>query len=125
VVLADGVFDPIHWGHVRYLAAASGLGDVYVRVAPDDEILRKGRFVYQTREERVKTLASLRVVTGVLSEEMSLASTIRELEPVYLVKGEDWRGRLPSDVLLACKEAGTQILFLDTQEKSSRERLTQ
>src|SRR5690242_20251683 len=123
MVLADGTFDPIHWGHVKYLAAAAGLGDVYVRVAPDADVLSKGRLLYQTRDERVKTVASLRVVSGVLAEEMTLAATIRELEPVYLVKGEDWRGHLPGDVVLACKEVGTQIVFLDTQDKSSTERL--
>lgn len=123
MVLADGVFDPLHWGHVRYLAAASGLGDVYVRVAPDAEIEKKGRLIYQTRDERMKTVASLRVVTGVLADDLSLAATIRELEPVYLVKGEDWRGQLPSDVITACKEVGTQIFFVDTQEKSTTARL--
>lgn len=123
MVLADGTFDPLHWGHVRYLAAASGLGDVYVRVAPDADILKKGRLLYQSREERMKTVASLRVVSGVLADDLSLAATIRELEPVYLVKGEDWRDRLPSDVVTACKEVGTQILYLDTQEKSTTARL--
>lgn len=123
MVLADGVFDPLHWGHVRYLGAAAGLGDLYVRVASDDELAKKGRLVFQTREERVKTIASLRVVTGVFAEDATLAATIRDLEPVYLVKGEDWRGRLPSDVVSACKEVGTQIVYVDTQEKTSTERL--
>ena len=123
MVLADGTFDPLHWGHVKYLAAAAGLGDLYVRVAPDADVLQKGRLLYQSREERMKTLASLRVVSGVLAEEMTLAATIRELEPVYLVKGEDWRDRLPRDVVAACQEVGTQIVFLDTQDKSTSERL--
>jgi cytidyltransferase-like protein len=123
MVLADGTFDPLHWGHVRYLSAAAALGELYVRVAPDAEIEAKGRLVYQTREERVKTIGCLRPVSAVIADPLSLAETIRELIPEYLVKGQDWRDRLPSDVVVACKETGTQILFLDTQERSSTERL--
>lgn len=123
MVLADGKFDPVHWGHVRYLAAAAALGELYVRVAPDAEILAKGRLLFQTRDERLKTIGALRPVAAVISDDLTLAETIRELVPTYLVKGEDWRGRLPEDVVEACADTGTQILFLDTQERTSSERL--
>ena len=123
MVLADGCFDPIHAGHIRYLAMASAWGDLAVRVAPDADILKKRGLVYQTHDERMLTIAALRSVDQVIDTEESLAATIRALEPEYLVKGADWRGRLPSDVVTACKEVGTQILYVDEQTRSSSERL--
>src|SRR6185295_12677387 len=123
MVLADGTFDPLHWGHVRYLSAAAALGELAVRVAPDADVLAKGRLLYQTRDERLKTVGALRCVDYVVTKEQTLADTIRELIPNYLVKGVDWKDRLPVDVVEACADAGTQILFLDVQERTSSERL--
>ena len=34
-------FDPLHWGHVRYLSAAATLGELAVRVASDADVLAK------------------------------------------------------------------------------------
>jgi D-beta-D-heptose 7-phosphate kinase/D-beta-D-heptose 1-phosphate adenosyltransferase len=123
MVLADGAFDPLHWGHCRYLAVAASFGEVTVRVAPDADILAKGRLLFQTRSERLQTIAALRAVSAVVDTDQSLAETIRALGPVYLVKGADWRDRLPEDVLVACRENGTQIIFVDEQTKTSTERL--
>jgi D-beta-D-heptose 7-phosphate kinase/D-beta-D-heptose 1-phosphate adenosyltransferase len=123
MVLADGCFDPIHWGHIRYLSICAAFGDLAVRVAPDEEVLKKGRMLFQTREERMKTIAAIRPVSSIVDTEESLASTIYATEPDYLIKGADWRGRLPQDVIDACAETGTQILFVDEQTATSTERL--
>jgi cytidyltransferase-like protein len=123
MVLADGTFDPIHWGHVRYLSAAAALGELAVRVAPDADVLAKGRLLFQSRDERLKTIGSIRCVAYVIAREQSLADTVRELVPDYLVKGIDWKDRLPPDVIEACEDTGTQLLFLDVQERTSTERL--
>ena len=37
----------------------------------------------------------------------------------YFAKGADWEGRLPPEELDACREAGTEIVFLDTVVDSS------
>jgi cytidyltransferase-like protein len=123
MVLADGTFDPLHYGHVRYLAAAAAFGELTVRVAPDADVLAKGRLLFQSRDERLKTIGSLRPVAAVVIEELSLADTVRRLLPTYLVKGIDWRGRLPQDVQDACAESGTQVLFIEAQERTSTQRL--
>ena len=123
MVLADGCFDPIHWGHIRYLAVCASFGPVSVRVASDEAIFDKGRIPYQSHEERMKTVAAIRSVDTVIDTTDTLAQTIRQWEPDYLVKGADWRERLPSDVLLACTEVGTQIVFVDEQTRTSTERL--
>lgn len=43
VVLADGCFDLLHVGHVRFLRAAKALGDVLVLALNSDESVRRVR----------------------------------------------------------------------------------
>lgn len=122
-VLADGVFDPIHYGHVCYLRAASTLGPpLVVRVAPDAAIVAKGRTPFQSLEERARTVLAIGCVDRVVMDD-SLAHAIAVLRPDYLVKGGDWRGKLPADVLAACESVGAEIIYTDTQERTSTERL--
>lgn len=126
MVLADGCFDPLHIGHVRYLRTAwnareYGEGFV-VRIAPDDAIIAKGRTVFQTRPERAACVKAI-VPDGEVSYTDQLADAVRNLEPRVLVKGWDWYGRLPADVVAACEEVGTAVAFVQTQERTSTERL--
>jgi hypothetical protein len=53
----------------------------------------------------------------------SLPLAILSACPQYLVKGSDWRGKLPQDVLDACQLAETEIIYTDTPSRSSSERL--
>lgn len=53
----------------------------------------------------------------------SLAIAVQSECPQFLVKGEEWRGKLPPDVLDACQMAETEIIYTNTREKSSSERL--
>jgi cytidyltransferase-like protein len=122
MVLADGCFDPIHYGHVRYFDAAAVLGPLIVRVADDAEVRAKGRLLFQTRAERLKTIAQF-VMVDAVCEDATLAAAVLRLQPKVLVKGQDWEGRMPADVIAACRKTGTAIIFLETQERSSTERL--
>lgn len=131
-VLADGCFDPLHIGHIRYLMAAeSFVGSIshfmddsglVVRVAPDVALKSKGRIPFQSWGERRATVDALRCVTRVVSHE-TLADAVKVERPRYLVKGSDWAGRLPSDVVEACRSVGTLVVYVDTQERTSTERL--
>ena len=123
LVLADGTFDPLHAGHVRYLLRAKRYGScLMVRVAPDADILAKGRHPFQTQAERMLVLCQLRCVDDVCTDE-TLEEAVRRCRPTYLVKGRDWHARLPVEVLLACQEIGTTIQFTNTRVRSSTARL--
>lgn len=122
IVLADGCFDPLHVGHIAYLEAAAKLGTLIVQVASDEAIAAKGRESFQTRTERAKTVEALKIVVLTVQKD-SLADAVRAVCPNVLAKGRDWIGRLPEDVVAACREVGTVIVYTDTQERTSSERL--
>jgi len=123
MTLADGCFDPLHWGHLQYLLVAAHLdGPLVVHIAPDEAIRAKGREPFQSRQERAMTVLALGCVDRVRMWP-SLAFAISEEKPRYLVKGAEWRGRLPDDVLNACRSCGVEIVYTDVNAKRSRERL--
>src|ERR671939_715995 len=65
VVFANGCFDLLHVGHIRYLEAAKALGDVLVVGVNSDEQVRaqkgEGRPLMPERE-RAEIIASIRAV---------------------------------------------------------------
>lgn len=123
MVLADGCFDPIHAGHIWYLKEAAKYGrPLMVRVAQDAAIFEKGRVPFQDHAERLVTVLTLDPVDSVCAAP-TLAEAVTQYQPTHLVKGPDWRGRLPGDVLDACLKARTQIVFVETQARTSTERL--
>src|SRR6185295_9098873 len=94
VVFTNGVFDLLHVGHVRYLAAARALGDALVVAVNSDRTVRelKGERRPLTNEnERAEILAALRQVDYVtIFDDVSPRSLIASLLPDVLVKGGDY-----------------------------------
>lgn len=126
MILASGAFDGLHSGHVAYLDAAAALDPslpLVVAVAPDLYIrLFKNREARWTQAQRATTVAALRSVHRVISQEqMSVAQTIRLLRPTYVVKGADWLHRIPQDVAEACVEAGSCLAFVETEQTHGSE----
>jgi D-beta-D-heptose 7-phosphate kinase/D-beta-D-heptose 1-phosphate adenosyltransferase len=94
LVFTNGVFDLLHVGHVRYLAAARALGDALVVAINSDrtvcELKGEGRPVIN-ETERAEVLAALRQVDYVtIFDDLSPRSLIAELLPDVLVKGGDY-----------------------------------
>lgn len=94
LVFTNGVFDLLHVGHVRYLAAARALGEALVVAINSDRTVRelKGDARPVTNEsERAEILAALRSVTHVvIFDDISPRRLIAQLLPDVLVKGGDW-----------------------------------
>jgi rfaE bifunctional protein nucleotidyltransferase chain/domain len=94
VVFTNGVFDLLHVGHVRYLAAARGLGDALIVALNSDRTVRElkgnGRPVIN-ESERAEILAALRQVDYVtIFDDVSPRFLITKLLPDVLVKGGDY-----------------------------------
>lgn len=94
LVFTNGVFDLLHVGHVRYLAAARNLGDALVVAINSDSAVRqlKGENRPIVNEnERAEILSALRAVTYVtVFDDISPRSLITALLPDVLVKGGDY-----------------------------------
>ena len=94
VVFTNGVFDLLHPGHVRYLAAARALGDALIVGVNSDRSVRAnkgpGRPI-MPENERAEILAALACVDAVaVFDEETPAEIIRRIQPDVLVKGADW-----------------------------------
>jgi rfaE bifunctional protein nucleotidyltransferase chain/domain len=94
IVLANGCFDILHVGHVRYLEGARALGDLLVvGVNSDQEVERlkgKGRPLV-SQDQRAEVVASLEAVDlVVIFDEPTVASLLLALKPDVHAKGTDY-----------------------------------
>jgi D-glycero-beta-D-manno-heptose 1-phosphate adenylyltransferase len=94
ITLANGCFDLLHVGHVRYLHAARELGGKLVVAVNSDESVRglkgKGRPLMPA-EERAEILAALADVDAVvIFGEADVQALIQEIQPDVQAKGTDY-----------------------------------
>jgi rfaE bifunctional protein nucleotidyltransferase chain/domain len=94
VVLANGCFDPLHVGHIRYLFGAKSHGDLLIVALNDDSSTRalKGnnRPVVKAAD-RAKLLAGLEMVDAVLLfSARNVSRILKTLRPQYHAKGTDY-----------------------------------
>jgi rfaE bifunctional protein nucleotidyltransferase chain/domain len=94
IVFTNGVYDLLHPGHVRYLAAARAEGDALIVGVNSDRSVRaiKGPDRPINPElERAEVIAALAVVdAAVVFDEADPHAIISALQPDVLVKGADW-----------------------------------
>jgi len=92
VVLAGGVFDIIHPGHIYTLNAAKALGDVLVVVVATDntsEKMKKRRPLH-TQEQRQELVNSLSIVDLCLvGQEDDIFKTVNRVRPQIIALGYD------------------------------------
>jgi rfaE bifunctional protein nucleotidyltransferase chain/domain len=94
ITLANGCFDLLHVGHVRYLHAAKQLGGRLVVAINSDDSVRKlkgeGRPIMPAAE-RAEILAALADVDGVvIFSEPDVRALVREIRPNIHAKGTDY-----------------------------------
>ncbi|MGA8213158.1 MAG: adenylyltransferase/cytidyltransferase family protein [Candidatus Sulfotelmatobacter sp.] len=94
IVLANGNFDLLHVGHVRYLRGAKELGGKLVVAVNSDESVRalkgEGRPIMPA-EERAEIVAALADVDAVvIFPELDVRALIREIRPNIQAKGTDY-----------------------------------
>lgn len=94
VALANGVFDLLHVGHVRYLEAARAMADVLVVAVNSDASTRANKGPDRPvipQDERAELVAALGCVDHVvIFDERSPIEVIRTLRPDLQVKGTDY-----------------------------------
>ncbi|MBV9623688.1 MAG: adenylyltransferase/cytidyltransferase family protein [Acidobacteria bacterium] len=122
ITLANGCFDLLHVGHVRYLAAAKRLGGRLVVAINSDESVRalkgEGRPLMPAHE-RAEILAALTDVDAVvIFAEPDVMTLVGEIRPDIHAKGTDYtRDTVPErEAVVAC--GGRVVIVGDPKEHS-------
>ncbi len=94
LVLANGCFDILHVGHIRYLYGAKKLGDFLLVALNDDSSTRriKGRHrPVMAESDRAEILAALEMVDAVfVFDSDDVVSILEEIQPSFHAKGTDY-----------------------------------
>ncbi len=90
-VMASGVFDLLHSGHLHFLEEARKLGDELVVVVATDKTVREKKHEPITSQEmRLKMVSALRPVNlAVLGKEGDMFEIVAELKPDIIALGFD------------------------------------
>ena len=127
IVLANGCFDILHVGHVRYLAGARAEGDVLVVAINSDEGIRKlkgkGRPVLP-ENERAEVVAALESVDYVIIfDEANVEPLLEALQPNVHAKGTDYTAETVPERAVA-ERFGIRVAIVgDAKNHSTRELL--
>ena len=92
IVLAGGVFDIIHPGHIHTLNAAKALGDVLVVAIATDKTAEKmkKRPPLHDQELRRELVSCLTMVdSAIVGHENDIFETVKEIKPDIIVLGYD------------------------------------
>lgn len=127
VVLANGCFDLLHAGHVRYLQAAAALGGKLVVAINSDASTRglkgPGRPVLP-QQARAALAAAVRGVAAVaIFDENTVEPLLRALRPAIHAKGTDYTAESVPEAAVAA-ECGIQVRIVgDPKNHSTRDLL--
>jgi rfaE bifunctional protein nucleotidyltransferase chain/domain len=129
IVLANGVFDILHVGHVRYLEAAKKEADILVVAVNSDSSVRTlkgpGRPILP-EQSRATLVAALRAVDYVvIFDEPNVENLLHALRPNVHAKGTDYsESNVPERETSARLGIRTAIVG-DPKDHSTRDLLAQ
>ena len=127
IAFANGVFDILHVGHVRYLQDASRVADVLVVGVNGDASVRaikgEGRPVMPERE-RAEIVAAIRGVAYVtIFEESSPARLLQTLKPDFQCKGTDYTADSVPEASIVKAYGGRVVIVGDPKDHSTTDML--
>ncbi len=125
ITLANGAFDLLHVGHVRYLRAAKALGGKLVVAINSDESVRalkgEGRPV-MAQDERAEIVAALTDVDAVvIFHELDVRAIIREIRPDIHAKGTDYTAESVPERDVVVETGGRVEIVGDPKDHSTSE----
>ena len=125
VVLANGCFDILHVGHLRYLKGARQLGDVLVVAINSDRSVRaikdEGRPILD-EGERVALVSALDCVDHVvLFDEPDVSGVLKTLKPAIHAKGTDYTEQSVPERDIVLAYGGAVRITGDPKDHSTRE----
>jgi rfaE bifunctional protein nucleotidyltransferase chain/domain len=125
LTLANGCFDLLHVGHVRYLRAAKALGGRLIVGVNSDESVRAlkgdGRPLMPA-EERAEILSALEDVDAVIIfPERDVRALIREIHPNVQAKGTDYTAETVPERDVLAEYGGRVEIVGDPKDHSASE----
>lgn len=128
VSFANGVFDLLHVGHVRYIEAAAAEGDRLIVAVNDDESVRKlkgdGRPIL-TAADRAELVAALRAVDYVvIFPEPTVGPLLELLKPDVHCKGTDYTAETVPERDVVKAYGGRVAIVGDPKDHSTRDLLS-
>jgi len=129
ITLANGCFDVLHVGHVRYLHAAKELGGKLIVAVNSDESVRAlkgdGR-PHMPESERAEILAALADIDAVVVfSEPNVRELIREIHPDVQAKGTDYAAESVPEREVVMEFGGRVEIVGDPKDHSATEILRQ
>jgi rfaE bifunctional protein kinase chain/domain/rfaE bifunctional protein nucleotidyltransferase chain/domain len=99
IVLCHGVFDLVHYGHIKHFKSAKKFGDILIVSITKDRFIKKGFNRPLFNEiKRSEYLSEIDLIDYVyICETESAADSIKIIKPKYYVKGPDYKNN-KSDV---------------------------
>jgi D-glycero-beta-D-manno-heptose 1-phosphate adenylyltransferase len=125
---ANGCFDVLHVGHVRYLESAAREADLLIVAVNDDESVRKlkgeGRPVLSA-SDRAELVAALRCVDYVvIFSEPTVGPLLMELRPDVHCKGTDYTSESVPERDIVRGYGGRTAIVGDPKDHSTRDLLS-
>jgi len=128
IAFANGCFDLLHVGHVRYLESASREADILVVAVNDDESVRRlkgeGRPILPAAD-RAELVAALRCVNYVvIFPEPTVGPLLTSLRPDVHCKGTDYTVDSVPEREIVLAYGGRTAIVGDPKDHSTRELLS-
>ena len=125
VVFANGCFDLLHVGHIRYLQSARRLGDALVVGLNSDESVRRLKGPQRPlmpEDERAEILAALACVDYiVIFQEPNVEVLLRVLKPDIQCKGTDYTEETVPEREVVRSYGGRVAIAGDPKDHSTRD----
>ena len=125
VILANGNFDLLHVGHVRYLRGAKQLGGRLVVAINSDESVRalkgEGRPVMPASERAEMVAALADVDAVVIFSELDVRALIQEIRPDIQAKGTDYTAESVPERDAVAEYGGRVAIVGDPKDHSTSE----
>jgi D-glycero-beta-D-manno-heptose 1-phosphate adenylyltransferase len=125
IVLANGCFDILHVGHVRYLEGAKALGDLLIVAVNSDAQVRarkgEGR-PFTPERERAEIIAAVRAVDFVtIFQEPTVEQLLLAIRPDIHAKGTDYTAETVPERDVVRSYGGRVAIVGDPKDHSTTE----
>ncbi len=128
IVFANGCFDILHVGHIRYLEGAKSLGDILIVGINDDkseaQLKGHGRPV-MPEEDRIEIVAALECVNYIVPfSDLTVENLLRIIKPAVHAKGTDYTAETVPERDIVLSYGGQVAITGDRKDHSTTDIIT-